>query len=226
MNHSDLPTTSTAHLEAVNRAVTDDSFAKASDETVLVRNFAFSGAMLPGWTFARPRAIDTGSGVRLIQVNAQAEDGGERAVRIETMEAADAERGRALFMEALTRFQNDPASILCTPPEIGEAEACIGDDIVVFLRGNLVITIARIGKGQIPVDDLAKHLDSVITERPEAVEESDTAPADLASGRPMIKSFLQTGGSARKTPETFAIAADGSARRLPDAAAGDGENDG
>lgn len=200
-DQDDLPATSAAHLAAIDQAMSDETIAGPGREGVVVRNFTYSADMLPGWTLARARQIDTGRGMRLVQVNAQSE-GADAAARIETLESADADAGIALFRETLTRFQHDPASILRTPPEIGQAEAVIGDGTVVFLRGNLVVTVSSIVAGGLPVEDLARAIDAWITSKP-AEAPGDSGPV---TGKPMIKSF--DGG------DSYVIGSDGAARRL------------
>jgi hypothetical protein len=185
--------------------LSDQSFA-APETAVKIRNFTFHGGMLPGWVFARAREIDTGRDVRLVQVNAQAE-ASDGMVRIEVLETAGPEEGRTVFCETLTRFQRDPASILRIPPEIGEAEASVGSGTVVFLRGNLVVTVTSMMAKGLAVEDLANALDDWIQAKPE-VRAGD---ADVTKGKPMIKAFSPADGGAG---ESYVLGRDGSARRL------------
>lgn len=208
MNDNDeLPATSNAHLGAIDQAISDQTFADPTSEVVQIRNFTFGGDMLPGWVFARAREIDTGRGVRLVQVNAQTESEDSMA-RIEVLETTGIDAGRALFRETLTRFQHDPASIMRAPPEIGEAEACIGSGTVVFLRGNLVVTVTSMIAGGLDVEDLANALDEWIQSRPTETEGTGASPA----GKPMIKSFTPVRGGG--AGDSYVLARDGSASRL------------
>lgn len=219
MKKRDRPATSSAHLQAIDRAMSDDSLAAPVSQTVQIRNFAFSSALLPGWNFARARVIDTGRGIRLVQVNAQAE-GTDSMARIEIHETAGAEEARAFFRETLTRFQHDPAPFIRNPPEIGEAEARFGDGAIVFLRGNLVVTITSIAATGLGVQQLARQIDDWVVEKPTDVQES-AGDSGAVAGKPMIKTFTRVQGQGNGASESFEVATDGSARRLGPAGGGD-----
>lgn len=218
MTDPEFPATSASHLAAVREAVPEAIFADPPDESVEVFNFRFSHDMMPGWTLARVREIDTGRGVRLAQVNARAE-GSDATARIEIFESEGPDAARVLFLETLARFQRNPATILRTPPQVGEAEASVGQSMFVFLRGNLVVTVAAIGPATLPVEDLARQLDLSIRTKPDGVEEDldEAAAAPLpgaAVGRPMVKVFTRRTGRRSGTSERFTIAANGLARRI------------
>jgi hypothetical protein len=181
-----------------------------------VFNFRFAAGMVPGWTLTRAREVDTGRGVRLIQANAEAE-GSDAVARLEVLESADPAAGRALFMETLARFQRDPARIVRTPPQIGEAEARLGQTAFAFLRGNLVVTVTAIGPAPLPVEDLARAFDHSLQTKPD-VPEGRTEDLQRTTGAsavpPMVKVFGRAGQRGAGAGERFAIAPDGSAWRL------------
>jgi hypothetical protein len=217
MTDPEFPATSASHLAAVSEAVPEAAFAEPEDESVEIFNFRFAHDMMPGWTLARAREVETGRGVRLAQVNARAE-GSDNTARIEIFETDGPDAARELFLETLARFQRDPATILRTPPQVGEAEAAVGQSMFVFLRGNLVVTVAAIGPVVLPVEDLARQLDRSIRAKPEAVEEDlaeDAAPMlRAAAERPMVKVFTRRAGRRSGESERFSIAANGLARRI------------
>ena len=212
---------SNAQLTAVRRALTERAFRARREEEVTIFNFRFRPDMLPGWKLARARQVQTGQDVRLVQVNASSESP-ERIARIEVLEARDFEAARTLFMETLARFQRDPATIIRSPPRIGDAEASLGGHAFVFQRGNLVVTVTGIGPVAMPVEDLARRIEQSISERPgparpsgDAAIESDAVGA-ARPGReppPMIKVFTRRTRGSVET-EAFAIAEDGSVSRL------------
>ena len=193
----------------------DEAFAARPDEAVQVFNFRFAREMVPGWTLARARVVDTGQKVRMVQANASAEGA---VARIEILETEGPERGRKLFMETLTRFQRNPATILRTPPRIGEAEACLGESVFTFLRGNLVVTVAAMGPASPRIEELARQLDRVICEKPDVPDEPGDPPAmrsasaDTSASHAMVKVFTRSDA----TSERFAVEPDGRARRFRD----------
>lgn len=225
MTDPEYPATSATHLAAVGDALPEGAFAEPPEESVEVFNFRFAADMVPGWTLARAREVETARGVRLAQVNARAE-GSENTARIEIFETSGPDAGRELFLETLARFQRDPATILRSPPQVGEAEASLGQSMFVFLRGNLVVTVTAIGAVAMPVEDLARQLDLSIRAKPEAAEEvedvetaadaADEAAPQLraAAERPMVKVFTRRAGRGSGASERFAIAAGGIARRI------------
>lgn len=221
MTDPEFPATSASHLAAVSEAVPDAAFAEPADESVEVFNFRFAHDMMPGWTLARAREVDTGRGIRLAQVNARAE-GSDNTARIEIFETDGPEAARELFLETLARFQREPASLLRTPPQVGEAEASVGQSMFVFLRGNLVVTVAAIGPVVLPVEDLARQIDRSIRAKPEAAEddEQEELPENAApllraaAERPMVKVFTRRAGRRSGESERFAIAPNGLARRI------------
>ena len=224
----DPPAISPTHLDAIDRAIPAAVLRRSQGEEVAVFNFHFRPDMLPGWTLARAREIDTGRGVRLIQANAAA-DGANQVARIEIFETAAANDARKLFKETLARFQRDPALIVRTAPQVGEAEASLGQTAFVFLRGNLVITVTAIGAAPMPVQGLAMQVDSAIIEKPavagtaidpDALGLTRThRPALAGPNQPTIKVFTRrTRGTA--STQRFAIARDGKARRIAGAGGG------
>ncbi len=185
------------------------------DEDVAIFNFHFQPGMLPGWTITRAREVDTGRGIRLIQANA-AEDGLNRVARIEVFETANPDEARNLFKETLARFQRDPASILRITPQVGEAEASLGDTAFTFLRGNLVVMVTAIGAAQMPVQSLARQIDASIVKKPAEIARTDADLRDLAGpAPPSIKVFTRRAGGV-ETTERFAIDRDGVTRRIAD----------
>jgi len=215
MSETDLPGTATAHIEAVVTDVPAEAFAEP-DESVEVFNFRFAADMVPGWALTRAREVDTGRGVRLVQANAQARHS-DAVARLEILETADPAAGRALFMETLARFQRQPATILRTPPQIGEAEARLGQAAFAFLRGNLVVTVTAIGPALLPVEDLARAFDHSLGSKPDMPEDSTgDAQRTRSAGAvpPMVKVFRRRGEGGAGAGERFAIAPDGRARRL------------
>jgi hypothetical protein len=216
MSETDPAATSPAHVEAVVTAVPAEAFAEPG-ESVEVFNFRFAADMVPGWILTRAREVDTGRGVRLIQANARAREAGAVA-RLEILEAADPAAGRTLFMETLARFQREPATILRTPPQIGEAEARLGQTCFAFLRGNLVVTVTAIGPAPLPVEDLARAFDGWLRNKPDGPEDgTEGAQRTRSTGAvpPMVKVFGRSGQRGAGAGERFAIAPDGHARRLP-----------
>ncbi|WP_300035394.1 hypothetical protein [uncultured Roseobacter sp.] len=215
MSDTDFTATSRAQMDAVGQAVGEEAFAPAPEEEISVRNFGFTADMLPGWIFARAREIDTGRGVRLIQVNAQA-TGSESMARIEILETEDAGQGRALFMETLARFQRDPADLLRIPPRFAEAEAVPGQGTFVFLRGNLVVTVASIGAVILQAEDLAEALDQSICKKPQDASDSKPVTSGRGADRTMVKSFTRRTARGDARQEAFAISPDGSVARVSD----------
>ncbi|NKM64349.1 hypothetical protein GYN07_02425 [Rhizobium leguminosarum bv. viciae 248] len=219
MTEFDRPATSAAHLAALGRAIPDEAFAVAPEESVQIFNFHFTPEMVSGWRVARVREVSVGRGIRLVQANAQVE-GSDRIARVEILETEGSDAARLQFIETLARFQREPSTILRTPPQIGEAEARVGHIAFAFLRGNLVVTVTAIGAEAQSVEELARRLDQSILEKPEipidAGDESD--PGTGARVPAMVKVFTRRDGGVGDVSERFAIAPDGRARRLPEAA--------
>lgn len=217
MNDTDLPQTSAAHLDAVDDAVSEAAFAVPEGDSVEVFNFHFAAYMLPEWSLSRAREIDTGRGVRLIQANAS-KIGSDAVARLEILETSDPAAGRKLFMETIARFQREPSTILRVPPQIGEAEAGLGQTAFAFLRGNLVVTITAIGATPLPVEDLARSLDASIRAKPDIAEDADNisepAQEGAAAERMMVKVFNSTDAEDERAGERFAIARNGRAHRV------------
>jgi hypothetical protein len=234
------PDLSGRHLEALRNALPADALRPApSAEEVTVQNFRFMADMLPEWTFTRARVVEADNGVRLVQMTARSGNNEAQALRVEVYETPATEAAREVLLHVLTGFQVSPAQQLAIAPDVGEVRVSLGAALV-FTRGNLVVALFNIGAAPAPLEAIAQGLDAAVIKRPTVVE-MDSDPQDegvalesvgargTARSRsmvsaapptepPTIKVFKRHSiGSGPEQPgdrEVFAIAPDGSARRL------------
>lgn len=211
--------TGDAQMAALGGAIPGDAFVAAPEVALTVRGFRFTPDMLAGWQPGRARMVETPRGVRLAQVNLTDPASGGLA-RLEVMEAPTAAQARPLFLETLARFQVDAAGAVLVPPPLGEAMAEPGGRALVFLRGNLVVALSGLGPQEMPLRALAATLDAALTAVPEVTEEAPVPAEAVAAARaatpaavPMVK-FLHRRGTPAAQRACYAIAPDGTARRV------------
>lgn len=154
---------------------------------LFIRHFFISESIVEGWRLLRATPIQIPGFPHLVQSLWAPEAGSAEALlRLDAYECDSRRAAHELLIHLIGEFQT---SVITRRDEVGIGDVSftpLGEDGVVFSRGNLVLYLGRAGTAPLPIMEIAKRVDERLVETPAgggpATGAAPSATARLASG--------------------------------------------
>jgi len=130
-----------------------------------LKGFTFEGVEIPGWALLRTQRDDREEPPAIRSIWSRGED---RLLAVDLFECASVKAAHDQLIEALGNFESDAIERQAEKGAPGDVAFALGDTMVLFARGNLVVLIRNAGRTAVSVRKVARELDGLLGERLES----------------------------------------------------------
>lgn len=130
----------------------------------VLKDFSFNGSEIRGWTLQRVRRDEHAKPPAMRSLWRRGESTNE-LLAIDVFQCASVKAAHDQLIEALGNMESAAIERRTEKNAVGEVTFALGDTMVLFARGNVVVLIRNAGPTVVPVGAVARDLDALLVRR-------------------------------------------------------------